>query len=51
MGKIAASFWERHIHNLISEREVCIHYSTRHVFVKHGCHRRQQSPNLESPTF
>ena len=24
---------------------------TRHVFVKHGCHRRQQSPNLESSTF
>ena len=44
MGKIVSSFWERHIHNLISERDQTWKGGSR-IFVKHGCHRRQPSPS------
>ena len=30
----------------IAKVRVSLHMATRHVFVKHGCHRRQQSQNM-----
>ena len=53
MGKIVSSFWSYSQFDFRARSNVegWIQNWTRHVFVKHGCHRRQPNPNLESSSF